>query len=213
MMTIHAVMAGVVLASAVALADGAEPQTESGKPESEYVGTGEVKTEIHGNTAVMVCSDGQQLRSQDKVVHMTLKFMKSLDKVAHKTLKFTYGNGARIRCRELYPSGTPGEWGEWSALEGESARSYTFLNGNTAGGRWQDGVSYSADYRKTADYTAKVRVRQVDAKSSSSADYVLTFIDDTKKADGTKVITGKATCRIREMSRETEMENITFTLE
>lgn len=199
MMTIHAVMAGVVLASSVALADGAEPQTESGKPESEYVGTGEVKTEIHGNKAVMVCSDGQQLRSSDKV--------------AHKTLKFTYGNGARIRCRELYPSGTPGEWGEWSALEGESARSYTFLNGNTAGGRWQDGVSYSADYRKTADYTAKVRVRQVDAKSSSSADYVLTFIDDTKKADGTKVATGKATCRIREMSRETEMENITFTLE
>lgn len=192
-------MAGVVLVSAVALADGAEPQTESGKPESEYVGTGEVKTEIHGNTAVMVCSDGQQLRSSDKV--------------AHKTLKFTYENGARIRCRELYPSGTPGEWGEWSALEGESARSYTFLNGNTAGGRWQDGVSYSADYRKTGDYTAKVRVRQVDAKSSSSADYVLTFIDDTKKADGTKVITGKATCRIREMSRETEMENITFTLE
>lgn len=180
-------MGAGVLACAVALAD------------SEYVGIGEVKTEIHGDKVVMVCSDGQQL--------------KSLDKVAHRTLKFTYGNGARIRCRELYPSGTPGEWGEWSALEGESARSYTFLNGNTAGGRWQDGVSYSADYRKTADCTAKVRVRQVDAKSSSSADYVLTFIDYTKKADGTKVITGKATCRIREMSRETEMENITFTLE
>lgn len=199
MMKIHAVMAGVVLASAVALADGAEPQTESGKPESEYVGTGEVKTEIHGNKAVTVCADGKQLKAPEKV--------------AHKTLKFAYGNGARIRCRELYPSGTPGAWGEWSALEGESARSYTFPNGNSAGGRWRDGVSYSADYRKTADYTAKVRVRQVDAKSSSSADYVLTFIDDTKKADGTKVITGKATCRIREMSRETEMENITFTLE
>ena len=193
-MKIHAVMAGTVLACAVALADGAAPQQES-----EYVGIGEVKTEIHGDKVVMVCSDGQQL--------------KSLEKVAHKTLKFAYGNGARIRCRELYPSGTPGEWGEWSALEGESARSYTFPNGNTAGGRWQDGVSYSAEYRKTADCTAKVRVRQVDAKSSSSADYVLTFIDYTKKADGTKVITGKATCRIREMSRETEMENITFTLE
>ena len=194
MMKIHAVMAGTVLACAVALADGAAPQQES-----EYVGTGEVKTEIHGDKVVTICSDGVQLKAPDKV--------------AHKTLKFTYGNGARIRCRELYPSGTPGEWGEWSALEGESARSYTFPNGNTAGGRWQDGVSYSADYRKTADCTAKVRVRQVDAKSSSSADYVLTFIDDTKKADGTKVITGKATCRIREMSRETEMENITFTLE
>ena len=194
-MKIHAVIAGTVLACAVALADGAAPQQES-----EYVGTGEVKTTwIDDHTVACSCSDGRQL--------------KSLEKVAHKTLKFTYGNGARIRCRELYPSGTPGEWGEWSALEGESERSYTFPNGNTAGGRWQDGVSYSADYRKTADCTAKVRVRQVDAKSSSSADYVLTFIDYTKKADGTKVITGKATCRIREMSRETEMENITFTLE
>lgn len=186
-------MGAGLFACAVALAD-------SGNQESEYVGTGEVTHKwVDKNTVVVTCSDGRQL--------------KALDKVAHKTLKFTYGNGARIRCRELYPSGTPGEWGEWSALEGESARSYTFLNGNTAGGRWQDGVSYSADYRKTADCTAKVRVRQVDAKSSSSADYVLTFIDYTKKADGTKVITGKATCRIREMSRETEMENITFTLE
>lgn len=200
MMKIHAVMAGVVLAGAVALADGAAPQTESGNQESEYVGTGEVKmTRIDDHTVACSCSDGRQL--------------KSLEKVAHKTLKFTYGNGARIRCRELYPSGTPGSWGEWSALEGESARSYTFPNGNSVAGRWQDGVSYSADYRKTADCTAKVRVRQVDAKSSSSADYVLTFMDYTKKADGTKVITGKATCRIREMSRETEMENITFTLE
>ena len=188
MMKIHAVMGAGVLACAVALAD------------SEYAGTGEVTHKwVDKNTVVVTCSDGRQL--------------KALDKVAHKTLKFTYGNGARIRCRELYPSGTPGAWGEWSALEGESARSYTFPNGNSAGGRWQDGVSYSADYRKTAECTAKVRVRQVDAKSSSSADYVLTFIDYTKKADGTKVITGKATCRIREMSRETEMENITFTLE
>ena len=127
--------------------------------------------------------------------------------VQGKTLHFAYGQRAAVRCRELLPSGTPVPWKEqWYALEGGSAYSYTFdaRNSCTITEPGNPPTRISAAYFKSGRGEATVQVLKQAADGGGQAEYRLTFVTPTS---------GIATCRIREMSRETEMVNIRFTLE
>lgn len=136
-----------------------------------------------------------------------------------KTLKFQYGRRAGVRCRELLPSGTPTPWGGlqrptgvfeswdgWYGLVGGAAYEYTFSARNTCTitEPGNPPTRVSATYFKTAKGEATVQVVKQSADGGGQAEYRLTFLTPTS---------GIATCRIREMSRETEMVNIRFTLE
>lgn len=124
-----------------------------------------------------------------------------------KTLHFTYGQRAAVRCRELLPSGTPVPWKkQWYALEGGSAYKYTFSTRNscTITEPGNPPTRLSATYFKAGKGEATVQVTKQAADGGGQAEYRLTFLTPTS---------GIATCRIREMSRETEMVNIRFTLE
>ncbi|MDO4220662.1 MAG: hypothetical protein Q4C88_00890 [Akkermansia sp.] len=136
-----------------------------------------------------------------------------------KTLKFQYGRRAAVRCRELLPSGTPTPWGGlqrppgvfeswdgWYGLVGGAAYEYTFSARNTCTitEPGNPPTRVSATYFKTAKGEATVQVVKQAPDGGGQAEYRLTFTTPTS---------GVATCRIREMSRETEMVNIHFTLE
>ena len=126
--------------------------------------------------------------------------------VKGKTLRFTYGQRAGVRCRELLPSGNPAPWGAWHALEGAAAYSYTFdaRNSCTLTEPGNPPTRISAAYFKDGRGKATVQVAKQGADGGGQAEYRLTFTTPTS---------GVASCRIREMSRETEMTNIRFTLE